>query len=260
MWWGFVPRSAAPVWLGLYAAILLAWFGMAMMAADMPGYGLMRFTAPQIWQALCLSAADAEPLALFGMWAFMSVAMMLPTFVPAISTFQDLGATGATDARSLSALVVGYLGVWLAFSGIAALAQAGLAGVSLIGPDGASTSLALTAVLLAGAGLYQFSALKEACLSRCRAPLTFFMERWAPGPWAALRMGGQLGVHCLGCCWALMLLGFVGGTMNLVWMGLATVFMVMEKLPEIGRYLTRPAGWILLASACLTGVRAMGLI
>jgi predicted metal-binding membrane protein len=132
--------------------------------------------------------------------------------------------------------------------------------MSLLGPDGVSTSLTLTALLLAGAGLYQFSNLKEACLSRCRAPLTFFLERWSPGPQAALKMGGQLGLHCLGCCWALMLLGFVGGTMNLVWMGVATVFMGMEKLPEIGTYLTRPVGYILLVTSAFAAVSAFGLI
>lgn len=250
----------AVIWVGVYAAILLAWIAMVSMARDMPGFGLMRFTAPELWAALCLSAAQAQPFALFGMWALMSVAMMLPTFVPALQTFQDLGATGASDARAVGALVLGYLGVWLGFSAIAAILQAILAGWSLLGPDGASTSLGLTAILLVGAGLYQFSQLKEACLSRCRAPLTFFMERWVPGSGAALKMGGQLGLHCLGCCWALMLLGFVGGTMNLVWMGVATLFMIMEKLPEIGTYVTRPVGYILLGSGVLVALRAFGLV
>ena len=255
----FALSQTGLVWVGVYGAILLAWIGLAGMANEMPGFGIMRFTAPELWQALCLSAAEAEPLALFGMWALMSVAMMLPTFVPAVRTFQELGETGATDARSLGALILGYLAVWLGFSFVAAIAQAVLAGMSLVGPDGASSSLWLTAFLLAGAGLYQFSNLKEACLSRCRAPLMFFMERWAPGPGAALRMGRQLGVHCLGCCWALMLLGFVGGTMNLVWMGIATVFMVTEKLPEIGAYLTRPLGWMLLGASGLVALKALGL-
>ncbi len=250
----------AMVWIGVYLAILLAWIGMVSMASDMPGFGLMRFTAPALWQSLCLSAAEAEPFALFGMWMLMSVAMMLPTFVPALRTFLDLGVTGASDLRSVTALVAGYLGVWVAFSAIAAIVQAVLAGWAMLGPDGASTSLWLTALLLFGAGLYQFSQIKEACLSKCRAPLTFFMERWSPGPQAALKMGGQLGVHCLGCCWALMLLGFVGGTMNLVWMGVATLFMIMEKLPEIGAYLTRPVGWILLGGGCFVALQAVGIL
>ncbi len=253
-------RTGAVAWLVVYGAILFAWFLLASMASEMPGFGLMRFTAPAIWEALCLSAADARPMALFGMWAVMSVAMMLPTFVPALHTFRDLGAAGASTGRSTLALALGYLGVWFGFSLFAAVAQFMLANATLVGPDGASTSLWLTAALLAGAGLYQFSSLKEACLAKCRMPITFFMERWAPGQVAALRMGLQLGAHCLGCCWALMLLGFVGGTMNLVWMGVATIFMAMEKLPELGAYMTRPAGWILLGGAGLVVLRALGLL
>ncbi len=248
------------VWLGVYGAILIAWFAMALMASNMPGFGLMRYTAPDIWAALCLSAADARPFALFAMWALMSVAMMLPTFLPAVRTFQDLGHAGASDATAQSALVIGYLFVWFGFSAVAALVQAQLSGWELLGPDGASTSLWLTAALLLVAGVYQFSALKDACLSRCRAPLTFFLERWAPGQKAAFRMGTALGAHCLGCCWALMALGFVGGTMNLLWMGLATVFMAIEKLPSIGGFMTRPLGWGLVVAGLGTGLMAMGMI
>ncbi len=253
-------KGNAAVWLGVYSSILFAWFVMALMASEMPGFGLMRFTAPEIWDALCRSAAEANPIALIGMWALMSVAMMLPTFVPALRTFNDLGHAGATSSVGSFALVGGYLAVWFGFSVLAAGAQVLLAKWSLVGPDGASTSAILTAILLAIAGLYQFSQLKDACLSSCRAPLTFFMERWAPGPASAARMGVQLGLHCLGCCWALMLLGFVGGTMNLVWMGVATLFMTMEKLPEVGGYLTKPVGWALLCGAAIAGLRAFGLI
>jgi predicted metal-binding membrane protein len=108
----------------------------------------------------------------------------------------------------------------------------------------------VSALLLALAGLYQFSTLKEACLNKCRAPLTFFMAHWDEG---ALRNGLRLGLVCLGCCWALMALGFVGGVMNLAFMGLATVVLVVEKLPGLGRWVTRPLGVVLLASAGVVG-------
>jgi len=98
--------------------------------------------------------------------------------------------------------------------------------------------------LLMLAGAYQFSALKAACLAKCRAPLTFFMQHWEEGAW---RNGLRLGLVCLGCCWALMALAFVGGVMNLAFMGLATAIMVIEKLPDLGRWLTRPLGGVLLA-------------
>jgi predicted metal-binding membrane protein len=90
-------------------------------------------------------------------------------------------------------------------------------------------------------------------------PLTFFMERWAPGPARAFRMGSQLGLACLGCCWALMALAFVGGTMNLVWMGAATLFMALEKLPDIGRPLTHPMGAILILAAVAATLAALNL-
>ena len=122
-----------------------------------------------------------------------------------------------------------------------ALFQAGL-----LTAFGDSRSGVLSAVLLAVAGVYQFSAVKEACLSNCRRPLSFFMQHWDEG---ALRNGVRLGLVCLGCCWALMALAFVGGVMNLAFMGLATVIMVLEKLPDLGRWLTRPLGAALLGAS-----------
>ena len=238
-------------WLGFYLLILLSWAAVALMAARMPGAELASMPA-SYWETLCLSAAEASPVALFLMWALMSSAMMLPTLVPAARTYDDLRASGAGDGRGLAALIGGYLVVWSGASVLGAGLQWVLAARGLLSPVGASLSPVLTAGLLAGAGLYQFSVLKAACLSKCRMPMTFFMERWAPGSGPAFKMGLELGAICLGCCWALMLLGFVGGTMNLLWMGAATLFMTLEKLPDLGRPLTRPAGFTLLAAAAYT--------
>lgn len=238
-------------WLGFYGAILLAWGAVALMAARLPGADLGSMPA-SYWETLCLSAAEASPVALFLMWALMSSAMMLPTFVPAARTYDDLRNAGAGDGRGLAALISGYLVVWSGASVFGAGLQWLLATRGLLTPAGASLSPILTAALLAGAGLYQFSALKAACLSKCRMPMTFFMERWKPGAGPAFKMGLELGAICLGCCWALMLLGFVGGTMNLLWMGAATLFMTLEKLPDLGRPPSRPAGFALLAAAAYT--------
>jgi predicted metal-binding membrane protein len=180
------------------------------------------------------------------MWGAMSAAMMLPTMLPALATYDELPTT---DARGAGGLIGGYMAVWLGFSVLAAAAQLGLWQAGLLDALGVSTERWLTALLLAGAGAYQFTAFKAACLSRCRQPLTFFMQHWAPGTRNAAAMGLRLGALCLGCCWALMALGFVGGTLNLVWMGVATVLMVIEKLPLTGRYLTAPLGVALLAAA-----------
>jgi predicted metal-binding membrane protein len=232
-------------WLGFYAAVLLGWaFLMRMTASPMPG-----LSAAEYWAALCISAGNADPLALFAMWVLMSAAMMLPTFVPALRVFGELGSVRATDGRSMAALVLGYGMVWLAFSAFAAVLQLGLAQAGAMAEAGPGLSPWVSAALLAAAGAYQFSGAKEACLAKCRHPLMFFMEHWAPGVRPAFAMGARLGVWCVGCCWLLMLLGLVGGAMNLLWMGAATLFMVLEKLPEIGRYLTRPLGAALLVAA-----------
>ena len=252
-----VPSWRALGWTGFYGGILLSWIAVALMARGQSAAGSI---PAEFWAALCASAADASLPALWAMWALMAAAMMLPTFVPALRTFTDLSATGATTGAGAVALVAGYGAVWLGASALGAGAQAALARAGVLTPFGASLSPWLTAALLVGAGFYQFSAIKAACLAKCRMPLTFFMEHWRPGAPAAFRMGLRLGVLCLGCCWALMALGFVGGVMNLVWMGAATLFMVLEKLPDLGRHLTRPAGWALIVAGGLVALRAAGTV
>jgi len=237
-------------WLGFYAAILLGWaLLMWMTASPLPGV-----TAAEYWAALCISAVSADPFALFAMWGLMSAAMMLPTFVPAVRVFGELGSVRATNGASMAALVLGYSAVWLVFSALAATLQLGLAKAGAM--VGASQTLSpwISVGFLATAGAYQFSSAKEACLSKCRHPLTFFVEHWAPGLKPAFTMGARLGVWCAGCCWLLMLLGLIGGAMNLMWMGAATLLMVLEKLPEVGRYVTKPLGAALFIGAAVQAV------
>lgn len=234
-------------WLGFYVAILLGWAGlMQMTASPLPGV-----SAAEYWAALCISAESAEPLALFAMWVLMSAAMMLPTFVPALRVFGELGSVRATDGASMAALVAGYSAVWLVFSALATALQLALAKVGAMSGAGQTLSPWISVALLAAAGAYQFSPAKEACLAKCRHPLMFFMEHWAPGLKPAVAMGARLGIWCVGCCWLLMLLGLVGGAMNLLWMGAATLFMVLEKLPELGHPLTKPLGAALLIGAAV---------
>jgi predicted metal-binding membrane protein len=239
-----VRRMGGAHWLALYALILGAWgllYAMALPAALREGaviYGT------DFLRSLCIVTPDAAGFArIILMWALMSAAMMAPTALPAFATYEDLGHSAKTR---LGALVAGYLSVWLGFSVLAAGAQMALFNAGLLTAFGDSRSGVLSAALLALAGAYQFSPAKEACLSKCRRPLVFFMAHWDEGP---LRNGLRLGLVCLGCCWALMALAFVGGVMNLAFMGLATVIMVLEKLPDLGRYLTRPLGVALLCAA-----------
>lgn len=251
-----VWNRSALAWIGFYGGILLAWLGVYVMALQNPAADLAGMPA-DFWASLCIAAGQAEFGPLVVMWGLMTLAMMLPTFVPALRCFLDLSATGATSMHGAFALVGGYLAVWGSAAVVGAGAQFGLSRAGLLALNGASVSGWLTAALLIGAGAYQFTPLKEACLAKCRMPLTFFMERWKPGTPRAWRMGLELGVLCLGCCWALMALGFVGGTMNLIWMGAATLFMTLEKLPDIGRWLTRPVGFALLAAGAFVALQSL---
>lgn len=241
-----------PHWLALFGLILAAWTALYIMAIPDDLRVLSRVYGAEFWQSLCVVTLDATGYVnAVAMWALMSAAMMLPTAVPAFATYDDLGRQ--TDVRFVP-LVAGYAVVWIGFSLIAAALQMGLFGLQMISPIGDSQSLWLSAGLLLLAGLYQFSPVKEACLSKCRQPLTFFMAHWDEGPW---RNGLRLGLICLGCCWALMLLAFVGGVMNLAFMGVATLIMVLEKMQNLGRYLTRPLGVVLILGAMTLMVRAV---
>ena len=233
-------------WLAFYALVLAAWALLYAMQLPPDLAAAARLFGPELWEALCtVEPGMAGAPTVFLMWAAMAAGMMAPTAVPALATYDDLRAAGAGSTAGFGWLTAGYLAVWLGFAALASGAQIALSGAGLLTPLGASASVWLTASLLALAGLWQLSAVKAACLTRCRAPLTFFMAHWAEGPW---RMGLRLGLTCLGCCWALMALAFVGGTMNLAFMGGAMLLMTLEKLP-LGRPLTRPLGVALLLAA-----------
>lgn len=252
------------IWPVFFAFSLLAWIGLLLLAVDHgggPPLGALSagFDA-ELWRALCAVSPTTEPFGLLVlMWSLMAGAMMAPTALPVLAAYRDLtqGRPGADIG--LAAFLGGFLAVWLVFAVMASGAQSALAAAALLSPHAVSVSDWLTALLLALAGVYQFSALKAACLSKCRAPLPFLMSRWRAGAAGAFRMGLSHGAVCVGCCWALMLLAFVGGTMNLAWMGGAMVLMFLEKLPEIGNPVTRPLGLVLILAALLVAARASGL-
>ncbi|UYV35808.1 DUF2182 domain-containing protein [Rhodobacteraceae bacterium D3-12] len=240
-------------WLLLFGLILLAWIMLLLMAVPQDLRIAGQIYGREFWASLCSLTPDAAgAVRITGMWMLMSAAMMAPTALPAFATYDDLGHS-AENTR-FSHLVAGYVAVWLGFSVLAAALQLALYQADLISAFGDSRSGLLSAALLGLAGAYQFTALKEACLSKCRRPLSFFMQHWDEGPWSN---GLRLGAVCLGCCWALMLLAFVGGVMNIAFMGLAMVLMTLEKLPEIGRWVTRPVGVALVLGAVWTGVSAI---
>jgi len=174
--------------------------------------------------------------AALGMWMVMALAMMLPTALPMITAFDDIQLAarekGLVDVPTW-VFTAGYLVIWGVLAIVATVLQGGLIMAFGEEPVFATTMPFIGGVLLVLAGLYQWSALKAACLSQCRSPMRFFMTHWRDGGAGAFAMGLRHGVFCVGCCWALMALMFVGGTMNLVWMALLTIVMLLEKvLPQ----------------------------
>lgn len=245
-------------WIVFFAGILAAWSLLFAMEVDIAAIREYGDIDQSFWAALCAAAAeDVSFIALFAMWGLMSAAMMAPTAIPAFRTFDDLTHTAAADGVGFIALIGGYLVAWLGFSAFAAAAQMMMTEFNTLDPTGQSISTGLNVSLLAIAGLYQFSQFKEACLSKCRAPMMFFLAEWRDGPKGAFTMGLNLGAICIGCCWALMLIGFIGGIMNLLWMGVAMVLMATEKLPVLGQHVTRPLGVILLVAASWTAATAL---
>jgi predicted metal-binding membrane protein len=201
--------------------------------------------------------AGAAGIALtFAMWCAMVLAMMLPTAGPMIVTYSQLAETAAEKgepAASPLALTGGYLAVWLA--GAAGLTALQLVLARLWGLD---ASLISAGPLLAGAlflvaGLYQFSTLKYACLKQCQHPLPFFFGNWTARARGIFGLGVRQGLYCLGCCWAMMLLMFTLGVMNVVWMALLGIVMTIEKLDTSMRF-TRAVGIVfMVAGAALIG-------
>ncbi|QFT29335.1 hypothetical protein FIV00_02440 [Labrenzia sp. THAF82] len=237
------------MWLTFFASILVAWSVLFAMQAAVDPALKWQGSAAQFLLSLCSqSAADAGLGSAVVMWSLMALAMMAPTAFPALRTYSDLTHTDAAGTWSFAALGGGYLAIWLGFSALAAVIQVWLASAGLLNPLGQVTSVFVNGGLLILAGVYQFSPLKEACLKACQSPLTFFMSHWKPGVSGALQLGLRLGAVCLGCCWALMLLAFVAGTMNLAFMGLAMVLMTLEKLPQFGSRISAPLGVFLIVA------------
>jgi predicted metal-binding membrane protein len=199
---------------------------------------------PMPMAAMPMGAMQPPPLPpLILMWWLMMVAMMLPSAAPAILLYAHVRRARGGDAGIAQSWVflAGYLAVWALFSVGAAVAQ-----VALTGPSMALASPRAQAAVLIAAGIYQLSPLKTACLGQCRSPGQFISRHWRPGSSGALRLGVLHGAYCVGCCWLLMALLFVGGVMNLLWVVVLAVLVAVEKLVPGGLWLSRAAGVALL--------------
>jgi predicted metal-binding membrane protein len=141
---------------------------------------------------------------------------------------------------------LGYLAVWMGFSACAALAQEALHRTSFLSSAMAASSPRVAAAILIAAGAYQLTPFKGACLSQCRSPLGFLMSNWRDGARGAFRMGLSHGIHCLGCCWALMCVLFAVGVMNLLWVAGLTAVVLLEKVGPLGAVAARATGVLMI--------------
>ncbi len=190
-----------------------------------------------------MGAMQPPLTALILMWWLMMVAMMLPSATPAILLYARVRRNRGSGAAIAEPWVflAGYLAVWLIFSIAVALGQA-----LLTGPSMSSSGRMAQGALLVAAGLYQLSPLKSACLGQCRSPAQFISRHWRAGWDGAMRLGVLHGAYCVGCCWMLMALLFVGGVMNLLWVVALAVLVATEKLVPYGDWLGRAAGLALV--------------
>ena len=230
--------------LGVLAISLVGWAFLAWIAVDM-GHPLAQLTMPD-----SSSWSLASVLAIWLMWALMMAAMMLPSALPMILTFVQLGIRNGERARARS-FVAAYLVVWFVFSAVATALQWALQAIDWVNPMIVSSSASLTGLLLLIAGVYQFSPLKKVCLSRCRTPLGFLLGEWRAGVNGAFVMGVRHGLFCVGCCWALMALLFVGGVMNLAWIAALSVVVAIEKLAPHGERVAAVLGLALIAAGAI---------
>jgi predicted metal-binding membrane protein len=219
-------RERVAITAGLAGASVLAWLWLVQMMRQMhAGMGDAAQAGLHAWSV-------PEFALTFLMWAVMMVAMMLPSAAPMSLVYAAVARKAARDGAVVAPAFVfasGYVAIWTLFSLGATLAQWSLDRALLLSPMLVTTSPVLGALLLVAAGAYQWSPAKDACLEHCRAPATFFARHWRSGGSGAFRMGLVHGAFCLGCCWALMGLLFVGGVMNLFWVAVITLFVLGEK-------------------------------
>lgn len=239
--------------VGLGVVCLLSWTyllsGAAMTSSGMEGggmapmAGMAAMAGPMAWSA-------SHAAIMFVMWTVMMAAMMLPGAAPmvlAVAAVDRGHRRRGLPAVSAAFFVLGYLLVWSAFSLAAVALQWGTEAAMGVSAMTSGVGAGVGGAILIAVGLYQRTPLKDSCLRHCRSPLDFLTTRWRRGRGGAVRMGAEHGIYCLGCCWALMALLFVGGIMNLLWIAAIAGFVLVEKIAPGGRQVGRWAGVGLVA-------------
>ncbi|MDP3798740.1 MAG: DUF2182 domain-containing protein [Polaromonas sp.] len=228
---------------GLLLVVALAW------AYLLTGAGTLQEMGGMLMPMSSGPWTPTHAMVMLAMWAVMMAAMMLPSATPMILLYTTIAhgrRAQGEHAAGPGFFVGGYVAIWTAFSLVAVALQFGLEKAALLSPMMETTSIGLAGTVLIAAGIYQWTPLKQACLRRCRSPLDFVLMHWRNGPTGAFVMGLHHGMFCVGCCWMLMLLLFVGGVMNLVWIAGIAIFVLVEKLVPAGHWIGRGAGLLLI--------------
>ncbi|WP_085031400.1 DUF2182 domain-containing protein [Ensifer aridi] len=207
--------------------------------------GALLGLSPHPWSAV-------EAGVTLAMWVVMMVGMMLPSATPMILLYARVGRQSRKEGKPFAAtgfFAGGYLLAWAAFALAATFGQWLLEG-TLLTPALASASRVFSGILLTIAGLYQWTPLKDACLRQCQTPFVFLQTHggFRRDPAGAVGLGLRHGLYCIGCCWALMVLLFVGGIMNVLWIAAIAIFVLAEKVMPTGRLLSRAAGTVLIVA------------
>jgi predicted metal-binding membrane protein len=250
-------RDRAIIIAALSLLTVLAWVDLVWLADDMSmgGMDMTGFRMIPAGQGLMMPVSEPWKPIEFGyvlaMWVVMMIGMMTPSVGPMILLYARVGRQAAIDGKPFAAttwFASGYLLAWVAFSLIATSAQWALERAALLDPMMASANNIVGGIVLIAAGLYQWTPLKDACLFNCQAPLTFILRHggFRGDPVGALMLGLRHGIYCVGCCWVLMLLLFVGGVMNLFWIAALAILALLEKLIPAGRIIARGAGTLLV--------------
>ena len=249
-------RDRAVVGAALLAIALVAWLYLVHLSATMPGMDMADMPGMAMPRAHAWDPLDVGLL--FIMWAVMMIAMMVPAAAPMVLTFAMVQRQRQEQDRATVPTVVfllGYALVWTAYAAVAALVQGRLHEADLLSATMASTSTRLGGALLLIAGVFQWTPLKQACLAKCRSPLSFVMSEWREGRAGAFVMGVRHGAYCVACCWALMALLFVAGVMNLLWIAGLAILVLVERVLPGGPAVSRIVGVLFLLTGVVVLVR-----
>ncbi len=243
-----LKRDRVAVLVGLTGVTVLAWIYLIVLAGGMPDM-------PAEMTAARMKPWGAADFALtFLMWSVMMVGMMVPSAAPMILIYAAVSRGTRERGRPFvptGVFLAGYLVAWTGFSLLATLAQWALHSVALLSPMMVATNSLLGGLLFVVAGIFQWTPLKHTCLKNCRTPFALIARNWRPGAGGALRMGLEHGVYCLGCCWLLMGMLFIGGVMNLLWVAAITIFVLAEKAAPRGEWVARIGGAAMVAAGVL---------